>query len=1315
MSKKNACELYPKVTTPKGEVASRMYKDLLKKEGLRYPRPVANMLYAAYLKSNVESQMEAATNPDGSPKYKKNIQGQFNAKDYVEFIDFDKSVGEWSDLATEEYRIGATDAVGGNRVDFTDAEVALQKVENFNNTHEGLVADVAKHSTPNGTVYSILVYRKDSKTIDLPVNTKERLQAWQIYKQVFNSVGVDITAMPAELSSVFSAYNIGLGIHLKNLSMLSYNDLYRQDAMILFNIDKNSREVQRVINSFGSIENAATAINDINHGNVNVTSNQLHLLKSAINHAQKLHGVDIDALKKQIDQLQSGIRTASPEIEIKQEIERLHKKYGIEKNEINRRNSKIKSLSDANAEAAVQLQRRIDELYKQKGSNAEGRRLETILNRLLNELTYKHYYSGMLDYLGEAVKGIQEIDNILNNLPQNGTDADRIFRTMSSLQDIKRIRDQYLSIVTALASDNTTIDESINQIDIDNIKNQARSLRDFFEKKDKVIDELTSKTIHDFMRMATNYKLSESELNDLLEKALTGAGLCDKWLYSMGTANNIFIAASGAILRNAEIDRDQKIKSYRLRVDRATDKLYKAGFNTKFMYEDERHIASDIDWNAYETARKAKMDSFRKAGLKGFEFKQALEDWEEQNTEDRVVDTDSGRTERVPNQSYRKIVDFQEGWSPEQIEYYNTVMQIKGELESLYPAHAQNWYLPPQVRRNTVDAITHAKGIKDVGKAVWNKVKDPFTVREDDTDYAKNGIVEGDEVTFASGNYDNTVKREVPIFFQNNIEKGELLLDFSAGLMRVAGSAINYSSMMNIRDVMEAMRDYVDEKNISVPNNETELVDNAFSRVTKTLYQWGKKNSVSGIMEGFIDSHIYGNKKDSQGLPDWMSKLGDAVIRYTSFKGLAFNAPGATANALMGINQIFIDAGCGEFFGWKDIAWATTKLFGDTGAGGDAMQLMTNNVSHKSALMRDLFDPMQEGFESDKNKRYHSNIFRQLISHDCSFVGYGVGEYFIHMLPMYAVLHKEKVLLNGKKVSLYEAFEVTPKQDGNSELVLKSGVTDLDGNPISKEFIDKIRGKIRYVNQSMHGAMNEEDRGLIHKYMMGRFIMNFRQWMVGHYSRRFRGRHFDFSVGDWREGYWVSLWKGLFNDDTKETWKEGQKKDAIWMFMKDFATFMFRSSAQWSNLTPMQKYNVKRVRTEMLMFIAMMGLSFALGDPDRHKKEFWRRWWIYQTKRMMTETEASMPGLGMPNAILTILQSPMAGINTLNSMMYVLYGLFNGDITEDIKSGKHKGENRYIRNVIKYDLPFFKDWERLQTMDEDDALFKVFEYSPSNH
>ena len=75
----------------------------------------------------------------------------------------------------------------------------------------------------------------------------------------------------------------------------------------------------------------------------------------------------------------------------------------------------------------------------------------------------------------------------------------------------------------------------------------------------------------------------------------------------------------------------------------------------------------------------------------------------------------------------------------------------------------------------------------------------------------------------------------------------------------------------------------------------------------------------------------------------------------------------------------------------------------------------------------------------------------------------------------------------------------------------------------------------------------------------------------------------------------------------------------------------------------------------------------------------------------------------------------MAGVNTVNSLMYTFYGLTNGDITTEIKSGDHKGENKYWRNIKKYNLPFFKDWEQMQKMSEDESIFQVFKDTPSNY
>jgi hypothetical protein len=61
--------------------------------------------------------------------------------------------------------------------------------------------------------------------------------------------------------------------------------------------------------------------------------------------------------------------------------------------------------------------------------------------------------------------------------------------------------------------------------------------------------------------------------------------------------------------------------------------------------------------------------------------------------------------------------------------------------------------------------------------------------------------------------------------------------------------------------------------------------------------------------------------------------------------------------------------------------------------------------------------------------------------------------------------------------------------------------------------------------------------------------------------------------------------------------------------------------------------------------------------------------------------------------------------------------MFTGieDMGETIKSGPHKGENRYLRNVKKYILPFYKDLEQMQRMDEDDSIFQIFKNSPSRY
>ena len=1297
---KNNCVLYPEA--PNGE-SSRVYKNLLKK---LKDRLLANYLYATYRTNNIADHMDSAG-------YKKNNQGEHEVDDVLEYLDYTSLQKELANsLSSMELSLGAID-MNGNRVDFTNAEDALNKANDFNNNHNAYSAIVVQH----GDIYNIIVAEKNSRTHTYGDAVKEYLQTWDAYKQVFNSVGVDITAMPQELQGTFNALNLGLAQQLKNLQNVTPDNLYKKDTLILFALNPTSKHTQNIINEFGSIEDAAQALNDFNHGSINLTDPQKRLLLRAINDAKKFQGIDMDALIQQVKQDTKNLYAYSPEQEIKEELRILNKKYGIDKEEIHRTSNKIRTLSDAAADAAITLQRQIRELEKMKGNNAEGRKLEDTLNNLMKELSSKRYYSGVLKFLGEASTQISEIDNMLQNIPQTGTEMEKAQGTAKILQDIKTLKDQYYDLVLALANENLVIDESIAQTDIDNIRQMAKQLKDFFDKKENFLSDLTESTMTSILINTIGNTTSDGQsIINAVRMAATDSKMWE-WLYSVGRANNPVIGAMGSIIRNAQDSRDKKINDIAFRVRKATDKLHKAGYNSEFMYEDERHIASDIDWELYEKARNATIKSLKAQKYQGFDFKQALEDWEKQNTEDRIVDAVSGRTERVPNASYHKMVDFQRDWSPEQKEYYDTMMQLKGEIGTMLPTYAQHQYFPPQVRRDFLDALNKSQNLKDVSRAFKNKLQNFYKVRENDADYRENGIIDGDEYQIVSSAYDNTALRQIPIFFVNKVEDGELLREFSTGITALAGTAINYAAMDEIADVVEFIGNFAKDQSAREETSQADLVENGVIKVFKDIYKRAANTNTQTLVDSFIAQHIYGQRLDSS-MPKWFTKAFSNITAYTSFKGLVTNVKGAFANYIMGEFQMMIEAGAGEFYNFKDYGFAHTKLFGRAGVAGDLMELLTNNVNHKSVLMRELFDPLQENFEQKSHTRYYNSMFRQMLSHDCSFIGYSSGEYLIHYVNMYAVLHNKKVLIDGKQSNLFDAFEVINKQDGNSELKLKANVTDLDGNSITQDFIDNVRKKIRYVNQSTHGAINAEDKGILYQRWWGRGIMNFRQWMVEHYSRRFRTAHYDAALGATREGYWYTFfheaWK---NEDTRDTWKKegwSNKLNAVGLFMKDLLTFTFRSEAQWHNLNEMQKYNIKRVRSEMLMYICLLGLSFALGEPEDHKKEFWRRWWIYQTKRALMDTETSMPHPKIISNALTILNSPMASLNTMNSLLYSVYGLTNGDITTEIKSGDYKGWNKYYRNMIKYNLPFYKDWEQMQKFSKDDTVFKVFEDTPSN-
>lgn len=1273
---KNSCELYPIV---QGK-PSKLYKDLLKVTG---NRPKANYIYAVYLQSGVAAQMD-------SLGYSRNDQGEHKIADVEKHLDVMSFIRESTEGKVSEVSrtIGATD-FSGNPIDYTNAKDALDIAQRHNSSSKGTVAAVYS----KGDKFNIVVDVKNARTQLRSAQVEKQLQQWDILKQAINSIGIDIESADIN-KSVYNATNARYAVQqMHNIQLTDNKYLDRKEIKDLLVFNESSTQVQRLKQMFGTLDEVAQKIYD-SYRTGGVTSSQRTLIDATLANCKKYNGLDVNAVLNQIESVEQAIGNTE-EGKIEDTIKSLNKKYNLDFNEVVLVGNNIRSLSQAASEAAVTLQRQLKKMKAEQGITPETTRLEQSLHTLMKEINSNRYYIGILGFLNEASTQIQKMENILQNTPQSGSNLERASAMAKSLMQVKSITDGYKNILTSLSNiDNIVSDERLSDTDKQVIKDQASKLVEFFNKHDKTLKELRLNTM---TTIATEYlgdKLSNGmAVVNIVEMAEKDSTIYD-YLYSIGRVSNPLIATMGNIIRDAQSSRDAKMNAISLRIRRAENKLRKAGIKSDFMYEPNGYIISDIDWTAYNKARAKFRKGLKGQGNRGLSIDEAMKSWEDANTEDRIVDFVSGRTEKVPNAAYRKTFPQ---LTKEQQEYYTTMMQIKGELGTLLPNYAQRQFIPPQVRRSFIDALQAAvKGgsLQGLIKAIRTKFKDLTTIREDDDRYANNGIVNGEEYSIVSGALDNTPFRQIPIFYINKIkDQEELLKDFSSAIQHLAGTAINYEAMNSIKDTVEFMADFIKDQEVAAGKSykSLDMVEDTGIRVYKQLKAFASNSNTIGIVDGFIDKHIYGvNIKDTGKYHHLLRNL----LAYTSMKSLAVNVKGAISNYLVGELQMLIEAGAMEFYNPIDYVWAHKEVFGDNTVGsvGRIMDFMTNNTNSKSVLLAQIFDPLNENFSEQQHQRYYRGPLRHLLGKDFTFIGYGAGEHLIHFVTMYAILHNTKVKINGKTKTLYDVFSVGNKVDGNSELIIDKDATYINDEgqevPIDNAFLEKIRKRIRYTNQTMHGAMNEEDKGLIHQRMAGRFIMNLRQWMVEHYSRRYRGSHYDATLGEYREGF--------YNTASK----------FVYAWIGDIFRFQRESMLHWNEMNSMQKANVRRALSELTVLSSLLTLSFALGEPDEHKKEFWMRMWIYQTKRAITDVRGSTP-VGIPLEMNTLINSPIAASNVVNSFLYPFIGI--NDINEKIKSGKHKGENKYWRNVAKYTVPFYGQIEQLNEMDTDNGVFQVFE------
>lgn len=825
-------------------------------------------------------------------------------------------------------------------------------------------------------------------------------------------------------------------------------------------------------------------------------------------------------------------------------------------------------------------------------------------------------------------------------------------------------------------------------------------------------------------------------LRDLLKIAEKDVGILDRFIYAVNECSDEVVGLLSAAIKDRHRDRNKKLEEIDYIVRTITESV---NGNTAFMYERDANnvptgkIISPVDFNKFEQAKQAERERLKAQGYSGKKLSRKMAAWELKHTETVApftnliyknavkeyvkaiygdnVNTDDYFVEvRLPKLSEFGDYSALDALNTAQKNYYYRMMALKTVLSYGMPDSKFSLFDAVQISADMMTAFKESGGDPSrLLKMMKNKVGDFFQRREDDDSYGEDleEILSANGIEAGLADLEGHELMRLPLFFTHKLsDMTRLSTDFSRSILAYATSTTQYNEMNKILDAMMLAKDWIagDDprtRKIAQDRGGNKLMDIftfGHELFAQSIYK-GSGANTKALLDDFYERNMYGRLKKKEGsvfgVP--IDKLADTITGYTSVKGLSLNVLGAQANALVGKIQMIIEASAGEFFNLGDFAVAELKYFQLLPE--LLIELHSNNKSSKLALLMDRFDVTDDYMRSLKDKGFYDNPISKILGSSNLLFMYGMGEHMLHAETMLAVLNHCKVFdtqLN-EEVSILNAYDVV-KEEGssNGRLVLNTdrykwleknnGETTYRN--ITREDEKSLDKNIAYCNHTMHGAFGELEKGMAHRYAFMRLVLNFRQWMPGHYERRFRGNHLDADLGKFREGYYTTL--GKF----------------AWETLKDLKDAKFQVATRWHELDDTQLANMRRAAAETIILIFISTSIWHLGKYKDKKRNRFYRDLLYQLYRMQMEVKASTPisADGFIKNIFTMLNSPIASLNTIEGA----WNLLNvSNLFESVENGSHEGEIKYFHDLEN--LVPVRQVRNQWNIDKEDYLFQMFD------
>lgn len=551
---------------------------------------------------------------------------------------------------------------------------------------------------------------------------------------------------------------------------------------------------------------------------------------------------------------------------------------------------------------------------------------------------------------------------------------------------------------------------------------------------------------------------------------------------------------------------------------------------------------------------------------------------------------------------------------------------------------------------------------------IFQNIKESITSsileKEDDDQIFGNARAEKGLTDFAGNEF-----MTLPVLFTNRLQNPDELTDDVVGsLMSYAYMANQYEQMDNIIDPLEVGRVLVtEERKVRKTRGGNPLIEK-FSALDVDVANkiFTSRSNIEDKLNDFFESQVYGKYLKDEGTFDVLgkkvsvNKLASVILKGSSLAQLGFNWLANLANVATGLGMQNIEAAAGQFFGPKELAKADAAYA--KALGPMMAELGSRTKTNKLSLFFELFDVKQNFGSNIKNQK--KNWLQRLFGAEIAFLGQDAGDHWLYGRTAIAMAMRQKVLLDSKEMSLWDALQVEGVNGSSTIKQLNyKDITDLEGNPFD---VAKFSRKVAHINQTCFGIYNDDDANAANRVAMGRLLQQYRKWMKIQYNRRFQAAQGNLATDSWEEGYYRTVGRML------NQWIRGG----------------VQLSEQWDNMTTEERANIKRAITEMVQFFAVWALANWIEWPDDKKRPWALKLAEYSSKRLAHELGGLAPSTIMPQELLKTVKSPIPATTVVqNSFNLINSAIDPTDWIDEIQSGPYKGMSTLEKNILKAPIP----------------------------